>query len=322
MVDICRLPFRRLAALVVGLVLVTLAACAPSSDSAPSSAAPAASDSLSVQHAGGTLKLPKPAVRVAAMQWQFVEDLVAMGVQPTMIADEQVTGSAAPIPPQVKGKIHDYVSLGSRVSPNLEVLASQPVDLIIADKNEHLKDYAQFSKIAPTLILDTTSWADFFPNLEKIGQAVGRSDKAAEVEKSVKDKLAEAKAELGTQTSRALLAVPTPDKFFAFTANSMQAGILGAMGLTYAYQQVPGQLSVPVDLEKLPPTKPDVVFLAAFAGDPKITDKWKGNPLWTDLPAVRHGRVALVDRGIWSLGRGPLSVPLVVDQTLDTLHAG
>lgn len=322
MVDF-RSPFRRLAALVVGLLLVTLAACAPSSDeAAPSSAAPAAADSLSIPHAGGTLKLPKPAVRVAVMQWQFVEDLVAMGVQPTMIADEQVKGSAAPIPPQVKGKIHDYVSLGSRISPNLEVLASQPVDLIIADRNEHLKDYPQFSKIAPTLILDTTSWADFFPNLEKIGQAVGRSDKAAEVATSVRNKLADAKAKLGAKTSRALLAVPTPDKFFAFTANSMQAGILGAMGLGYAYQQVPGQLSVPVDLEKLPPTKPDVIFLAAFAGDPVITDKWKGNPLWTDLPAVKNGQVALVDRGIWSLGRGPLSVPLVVDQALDTLHAG
>lgn len=311
-------PARRVTALCVGLALAALPACAPQK-SVSTADSSASGEPIVIKHAAGTLKLSRPATKVAVMQWQFVEDMVAMGKQPSMIADEQVKGAAAPIPPQVKDKISGYTSLGSRISPNLEVLASEPVDLIIADKNEHLKDYQQFSKIAPTLILDTTSWTDFYPNLRKIGEAIGEPAKAAEVEKSVKDKLAKAKKDIGGMKARALLGVPTPDKFFAFTANSMQGGMLEAMGATYAYKKVPGQLSVPVDLENLPPTKPDVVFLAAFKGDPMITDKWKGNPLWEDLPAVRKGRVELVDRGIWSLGRGPLSVPLAVDQTVAAL---
>ncbi|GAA1571512.1 Fe(3+)-citrate ABC transporter substrate-binding protein YfmC [Kribbella hippodromi] len=321
-----RVLSRRLLAATSAVLLTAVAAACGGSGSGTGAAAGSGSQdgqSVTVQAATGEVKLPKPAVRVAVMQWQFLEDLLALGVQPVMIADEQQPGSGNPLPSQFKDKLGKYTSLGSRISPNLEVLSAEPVDLIVADKSEHLKDYQQFSQIAPTLILDTTSWADFYPNLEKLGQAVGKADKAAEVEKSVKSAIADAHAKLAADAGkRALIGVPTPDKFFAFTANSMPAGVLTELGLTYAYKEVPGKLSEQAPLEALAQTKPDVMFLTVDPGSQVVTDTWKGNSLWDSIPAVLGNHVHTVDRAIWSVGRGVLSVPLMAQQTVDAFAKG
>ncbi|WP_427892230.1 ABC transporter substrate-binding protein [Kribbella sp. GL6] len=308
--------------LIAAVVVAAMTAACGGSGSGTDAAAEGG-QAVTVQAATGPVKLPKPAVRVAVMQWQFLEDLLALGVQPVMIADEQQPGSGNPLPPQFKDKLGKYTSLGSRISPNLEVLSAEPVDLIVADKSEHLKDYEQFSQIAPTLILDTSSWADFYPNLEKLGQAVGKADKAAEVEKSVKSAIADGRTKLAADAGkRALIGVPTPDKFFAFTANSMQAGVLTELGLSYAYKEVPGKLSEQAPLESLAQTKPDVMFLTVDPGSQVVTDTWKGNALWDSIPAVQGNQVHTVDRGIWSVGRGALSVPLMVQQTVDAFAKG
>lgn len=301
--------------------VIAVAACGsgPGSDAAAGDTA----EAVTIQAATGEVKLPKPAVRVAVMQWQFLEDLLALGVQPVMIADEQQPGSGNPMPPQFEGKLGKYTSLGSRISPNLEILSAEPIDLIVADKSEHLKDYEQFSQIAPTLILDTSSWADFYPNLQKLGQAVGKADKAAETEKSLKDSIAAGKSKLTAEAGkRALIGVPTPDKFFAFTANSLQAGVLSELGLTYAYKEVAGKLSDQTPLESLAQTKADAMFLTVDPGSPVVTDTWKGNSLWDSIPAVQTNQVHTVDRGVWSVGRGALSVPMMVQQTVDTFAKG
>jgi iron complex transport system substrate-binding protein len=311
--------------LVVAAALLSttaLAACGGGSTAGTDTAA-GGGQAVSIQAATGSVELPKPAVRVAVMQWQFLEDLLALGVQPVMIADEQQPGSGNPMPPQFEGKLGKYTSLGSRISPNLEVLSAEPIDLIVADKTEHLKDYEQFSQIAPTLILDTTSWSDFYANLQKLGQAVGKADQAAEVEKSLKDSLAAGKGKLSAATAkRALIGVPTPDKFFAFTANSLQAGVLTELGLTYSYKEIAGKLSDQAPLESLAQTKADVMFLTVDPGSPVVTDTWKGNSLWDSIPAVQAHQVHTVDRGVWSVGRGALSVPMMVQQTIDTFAKG
>jgi ABC-type Fe3+-citrate transport system substrate-binding protein len=313
---------RGLMVALAALSATALAACGGGSNAGTDSAA-GSGQAVTIQAATGSVELPKPAVRVAVMQWQFLEDLLALGVQPVMIADEQQPGSGNPMPPQFDGKLGKYTSLGSRISPNLEVLSAEPIDLIVADKSEHLKDYEQFSQIAPTLILDTSSWADFYPNLQKLGQAVGKADKAAEVDKSLKDSIAAGKTKLGAASAkRVLIGVPTPDKFFAFTANSLQAGVLTELGLTYSYKEVAGKLSDQAPLESLAQTKADVMFLTVDPGSPVVTDTWKGNSLWDSIPAVQANQVHTVDRGIWSVGRGALSVPMMVQQTVDSFAKG
>lgn len=277
--------------------------------------------SITIDDERGTVRLPGPAKHVAVQEWQFAEDMLALGVRPELVADDKSFGQPNPLPPQVKDRLGTYVSLGSRLSPNMEVLASKPVDLIIVDKNEQLKNYDQFAKIAPTLVLDTTSWASFYPNLDKIAKALGKSAEGSRVAQSIKQKFTTAKQKLQASADlRTLIAVPNATGFFAFTDNSIQAGIMHDLGLGYAYPADPGKLTVGVGLEALPPLRPDAIFLAPVPDQPKlITDTWKGNPLWENLPAAKNGRVFTEDRSVWSVGRGALAIPMIVDQTVEAI---
>lgn len=313
---------RRLAVgMAAGACLAVAALTACSSAGTANATDNGSSAAITIQDERGTVTLPGPAVRVAVQEWQFAEDALALGVKPTMVADDTGFGQPNPLPPQVKDKLGKYTSIGSRLSPNMEVLASQPIDLIIVDKNEQLKNYDQFAKIAPTLVLDTTSWANFYPNLEKIAAALGKSSAGKQVEQSIKAKFTSAKSQLqGKSSLRTLIAVPNATGFFAFTGNSIQAGIMKDLGLSYAYPDVAGMLTVNVGLEALPALKPDVIFLAPVPDQPKlIVDTWKGNPLWENLPAAKDGHVVTEDRSIWSVGRGALAIPLMVDQTLKAI---
>jgi ferric citrate transport system substrate-binding protein len=290
---------------------------------ANSASGSAAGHALTISDAIGSVRLPRPAKRVAVQEWQFCEDLLALGVKPVMVADDQGFGQPNPLPPQVKNRLGHYTSLGSRLSPNMEVLASHPVDLIIVDKNEQAKNYSQFAKIAPTMVLDTDSWSAFYPNLQKIAEAVGKSAQGAQVEQSIKRQFASAKSKLhSVRGVRALIAVPNSTGFFPFTDNSPQAGVMTSMGLGYAYPAVPGELTVQIGLQALPPLEPGAMFLAPVPDEPTlITDTWQGDPLWTDLPAVKAHRVFTVDRSIWSVGRGALAIPLMISQTVKLLGA-
>jgi iron complex transport system substrate-binding protein len=297
------------------------------SDSAESSA-PGSSGSapaggpVTVGTADGDLTLQQPATKIAVMQWQFLDMLLSMGVHPTVIADEQVAGSGNPIPPQFEGKLGDYTSIGSRLSPSLEVLASQPLDLILVDKGEHLKDKDQFSTFAPTGVFDTWGWDAFYPNLEALGQLTGHSQQAADVEQQIKAHLSDAKGKLTSVNGKtALVGVATNDKFFPFTGNSLEAGVLKDLGFGYGYKEVPGALTEQVPLESLAAAKPDVLFLAADPGAAMVTDTWKGNALWESIPAVKNGMVFRVDRGVWSTGRGPMAIDLMIDEVLKLLNA-
>lgn len=285
-----------------------------------SSGAGPATGPVTVDTAAGPLTLPAPATKVAVLQFQFLDMLLSLGVQPTMVADEQVAGSASPMPVQFEGKLGTYKSLGSRLAPNLEVLASDPVDLILVDKGEHLKDRDQFETYAPTAVLDTWGWSEFYPNLEKLGKLVGKPDQAAKVAAEVKDHFASGAQKLANlKGAKAMVAVATKDKFFSFTGNSLQAGVMTDLGMGYAYKNVEGVLTEQVPLESLAAAAPDVLFLAVDKGTPMVTDTWKGNALWDSIPAVKNGKVFVMDRGIWSLGRGPMAVDLMIDQTVEKL---
>lgn len=279
---------------------------------------------VTLHDAEGTLKLQHPAAKVAVQEWQFEEDCLALGVKPLMVADDQGFGQANPLPTQLKGKMGHYRSLGARLSPNLEVLASQPLDLIVVDQNEQQKNYHQFSAIDPTLVLNTDDWADFYPNLHTIGAALGKSAKAAQVEAAIKKQFASAKKhlhqKLGGKTLAALVSVPTNTGFFAFSGNSIQAGVMKSLGFRYAYQDVPGQLTVNIPLATIASLKPDVIFLAPVPQEPSlVTDTWKGNALWDQLPAVQNNRVITENRSIWSVARGAISIPLMINQTVAAL---
>ncbi|WP_137893661.1 hypothetical protein [Ramlibacter sp. 2FC] len=69
---------------------------------------------IRVRHAQGVLVLPQAPRRVAALEFSFVDTMVAVGMAPVGIADDrQPERIIAPLRAAVEG----YASVGSRYSP-------------------------------------------------------------------------------------------------------------------------------------------------------------------------------------------------------------
>jgi ferric citrate transport system substrate-binding protein len=315
-------------------LMLTVAACTGAATPAPSpsnggstGASPVASDMMSESpgeirliHEAGVTVLQEPATNVAVLQWQFAETLLALDVQPAAMADEQQAGSGNPFPTLLEGKFSGYVSLGSRTSPNLEVLASTPVDLIVADRNEHLANYETFKSIAPTLILDTNDYAKLYSNFEVVAKAMGLEDKAAAIEAEVKENIASVREEhLGQPSPKGIFGIANTENMFLATGGSFWAGVLKDVGADYAYP--PGGATADmVSLEQLASMEFDVLIVAANVGDPIVVDGWAGNATWENIPAVASGHYFRVDRNIWSTPRGVISTQEMVKQAVSYLY--
>lgn len=319
---------------ILGAGASLLAACQnaapPASAPKPASAAaPAAGDKagpVAIKHKVGEFTLPQPTTRLASLQFQFLEALLSLDVKPTAQADEQQPGGLPNLPEQidaaVKAKGWKWTSLGNRVKPNLEVLATSKVDFIIGDLQEHGgESFQTLNKIAPTMIQDTNSYAELLPNLDMIAEATGTQARAAQVKKDVQEAIATAKskAKSGANPPRVLVAVLTPDKFFAYGANSFQAGMMKDLGATYVYKQLTSPAEQ-ISLEAIPELKADVIVGTAFPNEKNVLDLWAENPIWKNLPAVQAKRVHVVSRNVWALGRGVISVSQMVAQSTPFLY--
>lgn len=317
----------RLGAMGAGAVLAGACApaAAPSPSAAPATAAAAATAAatpakLSLVHEAGTTVLPKTASKLAILQWQFAEALLQLDVKPAVIADERSANGPAFFPDHLRDRFGGYASVGSRISPNLEVLASTPVDLIFADRNEHQKNYETLTKIAPTVLHDTNSYPKLFSNFEQIAQAVGKEGKAKEVRAALEQDIAKAKAKAqGKAGPRTIAAVLTPDRFFVYFADALPAAVLQDLGASYAYKADPSKPTEAIGLEALPALDPEVIVGFAFNGEPNVLRTWKDNAIWKGLRAVKSDRIYLLNRHL-ILGRGVMSVRQIVDQLTPALY--
>jgi ABC-type Fe3+-citrate transport system substrate-binding protein len=303
----------------VGTVGLVAAACGIG----PQKAAVSSGSSISLVHEAGTTVLQGPAKKLAVLQWQPAEALLALGLQPTLLADEMQAGSANPTPVQLQGKFHGYTSLGSRTAPNLEVLASTPVDLIVADINDHGKDYAAFSQIAPTILQDTNNWSKLVPNFDLIAQATGTTDKAAPTRTAFYGSVAAAEAKAkGTAPQRVVCAVVVSSGFFAYVSGSFQAAMLNALGAGYGFQgSATAGTTANISLDTVSALKADVLLLTAYPNQPLITDTWKTNPLWLSIPAVKNNRVHFVSRDLWSITRGITDAQQMISEAVTYLYS-
>ena len=113
----------------------------------PTTALASAAFPRTIKHTRGELTLNQPAQRVIALEWTYVEDLLALGVQPVGVADIEGYNDWVKIPVALGDGVKD---IGVRGEPNLETIATLKPDLII-DLADNAVNYAELSKIAPVL---------------------------------------------------------------------------------------------------------------------------------------------------------------------------
>jgi iron complex transport system substrate-binding protein len=303
--------------------------------SAPTAAAPVqpAAFPRTIKHTRGEVTLDKPALRVVALEWTYVENLLALGVQPVGVADIEGYNDWVKVPVALDASATD---VGLRGEPSLEKIATLKPDLIIDSADSATVNYDALSKIAPTLIFNAyptdqsiTQYDEMVQTFLAMADATGRRAEGEAALAHMEEKFAAAKAQL-EQSGK--LGVPfvlsqawtgaSAAEMRLFTKNAMAAQIVERIGLVNGWDdgfQSYGFTSL--SLEGLTKLGPDTHFFYVVQDDDNVFATESIQPFWTSLPFVKAGHAYPLGGDTWLFG-GPLSAEVLVDIVVKALATG
>ncbi len=274
-----------------------------------------------------------PAAKVVATEWNVVESLISLGVDPVGVADVKgynTWDSAVPL-------TNEPEEIGTRGEPSIETVGSLNPDLVIATNDLPESAIKQLSKRTTVLTLRSADASDplgqMTENLDLIAEATGTTEQAEKLKKDFDAKLAEGRKALedaGLGGDKIAFAdgyvVSNQVSIRPFTAGSQLGAVNERLGLENAWD-VEGDKDYGLgstDVEGL--TKlPDGTHFAYIGNDEDeastpFTKELKDNSVWKALPFVKAGQVYRLDDGIWMFG-GTESMSQYVDGLVGALTA-
>ncbi|MEV5151336.1 iron-siderophore ABC transporter substrate-binding protein [Streptomyces werraensis] len=307
-----------------------LAACGttePAADEAPKASA----EPITLTDASGaTVELDGPAKKVVGTEWNVVEHLLSLGVEPVGVADVKgykTWNSAVPL-------TNDAKDIGTRGEPSTDTIASLNPDLIVATTDLQPSVVQQLRKIAPVLEVKSADASDpvgqMLENLDLIAKATGTTEQATTLKKDFDAKLAEgAKAleEAGLKGAGIAFSdgyvVSNQVSVRPYTSGSLIGGVNERLGLKNAWK-LKGDAAyglAATDVEGLTALgKVQFAYIGNeqdVASDP-FGNELKNNSVWKSLPFVKSGDVHRLDDGIWMFG-GTGSMERYVDALVAAL---
>jgi iron complex transport system substrate-binding protein len=275
---------------------LALAGCGSSdSDKTPVAASGDAGFPRTVEHATGKTEIKARPKRVVALDTSFVDA--------TLILDTPVVGYTDYR--TINGKLPDYLgdartkygaeaeSVGTLAEPNLEKIAALKPDLIVSAKVRHEKLYDQLSKIAPTIMSETTgpTWKD---NIRLEAKALGAETLAEKeigaYESAAKTTGAAINAKAKNPTISVVRFVDGPTRLYQ---NASYSGIvLKDAGLARPKSQDVNDFAAEISAERIKDADADAIFLTVFADDKgqsaRTAAQFEANPLWKPLAPKVH----------------------------------
>lgn len=284
-----------------------------------------------IKHALGETKITGTPKKVVVLEWTYAEDLIALGVQPTGVADVKGYGEwYGAIDPKLDAAV---VDVGTRQEPSIETITSLDPDLIIGVSFRHEAIYDQLSAIAPTLIFNPypeegglDQYSEMEQTFSAIADAVGKKAEGEKVLADLHTFYDDSKAKLasaGKEGQEVLFTQAWTNEgvgmFRLFTDNSMAMAILDKVGLKNAHKDSTFQQYgySETDIEGLTKTPDASVLYTTSATDTIFSELLPNNEVYKNLNFAKENRVYDM-KGIWPFG-GPLSAKLLVERTIEAL---
>jgi iron complex transport system substrate-binding protein len=271
---------------------------------------------------GRTVELTKPAERVAVLEWQQVEDVLTLCVDPVAVSDAQgftLWDTAE--------TLHAGVAdVGTRGEPNLDALFATSPDLVIIEAytpdDEIIAQLAAYG--VPVLATKGADAADPIGQMKDtftlIAKATGRQERAQLVVDEFTESLAAAKAAVaGTEATTFIYFdgwVQGGNVSIRPFGRGSLIGELGEeVGLTNAWtgEVDPAYGLGQTDIEGMTAVG-DATFFYTGTADPDsdVLGELAKNEIWQALPAVVEGNTHAFPPGIWTFG-GPRSAQQALD---------
>ncbi|MFJ3598486.1 MULTISPECIES: ABC transporter substrate-binding protein [unclassified Streptomyces] len=315
--------FRPRALAAVSLTTVaalTLAACGSSGGSG-SDSAPASDATRTVKTAMGDVQVPKAPRRVVVLDTAELDSALTLGVKPVGATHADVASGFLNYLP--KNQVAGIEDVGQMMTPNLEAIAGLKPDLILTSKIRHGDKYAELSRIAPTVMTESTGYP-WKENFRVHAEALGKQAEAEMVTDGYADHVADVTKALGGEEKAAATEVSMV-RFVEgadiriYGRKNYIATILADVGLgrPAITDQAKDGFSYDVSPERIDLADADVVFHSTY-GDPKKAKETTttGSGLWKNMDAVKNGRVFAVDDQLWIQGIGYTAA----DKILGELH--
>jgi iron complex transport system substrate-binding protein len=250
----------------------------------------------------GAAMLPLPAARAAGprsafIDWGLLETALAIGVMPAA-ATELMQFRRIVVEPAVPESVAD---LGLRGTPNYELLRIISPDLIVIS-NFYEYQRAALERIVPVYALPIYDPGHPpYPLAEAamlaLGERLGPTAEAKTYVAGTATYLSGLRATLAPLAARQMFVISLGDSrhFRAFGADSMFGDVLARLGIENAWTDPTSySAAAPVGLEALA-RAPDASLVVVEPLPPEVRRSLPDNALWHALPAVREGRVAVLE---------------------------
>ncbi|WP_189323807.1 iron-siderophore ABC transporter substrate-binding protein [Streptomyces flaveus] len=311
---------------------LTMTACGTTEPAADDAEAKPSAEAISLTDASGAkVELDGPAKKVVATEWNEVEYLISLGVDPVGVADVKgykIWDSAVPLKNEPK-------DIGVRGEPSMDTIAGLKPDLIVASSDLPPAAVKQMRDIAPVLQIKSADAADpigqMNKNLDVIAEATGTTEQAEKLKTDFQAKIAEGKkalADAGLAGADYAFAdgylVSNQVTIRPFTSGSLIGAVNEEIGLKNAWT-VKGDKDYGLgstDVEGLTKLGDDVQFAYIGNDGDKTSTPFSGalakDKVWTSLPFVEKGNAHRLPDGIWMFG-GTGSMGAYIDAVVAAL---
>lgn len=260
--------------------------------------------------------------KILALDWGVAGTLTAMGVPPV------ATGDLAGYPDwAVSPALPDTVlDMGSRFSPNPELLAQMPIDIIIdTDFYQHLRSkYGNVRHINFVVEGDKTNldgtpkeryfWDDYAGAVVKLGDDIGHKDKAVAYVANAKQAIiahgATFKAHNPNYPKLAIVQFADSKNLRLYTPNSLFAPVAELMGVELVTMGIANPWGYAnLSLHDLAKLDNDTCLIVIEPFSPMLQSELANTALWQRLGFGKNGeRCMAVLPPVWTFGGVPSMV--------------
>jgi iron complex transport system substrate-binding protein len=315
-------------------LLLAVNACG-SSDSGTEDAGGGDFEPVTISHAFGETVISQESERIVTLGQGSAETVLALGKVPVGVEEYPWGSDESGYLPWVHDEI---VSRGAELPTqftgatelDIEAIVELEPDLILAPWSGVTQDqYDLLSDIAPTVVYPELPWTiTWQQQIETIGQALGKSDEAADLITDIDDQLASAARPEYTGLVFSFIYNTGPGSLGVFLADEQRVAMVRALGLTVdpvvdTLEETEGTDSAVIGLENADLLKnSDLVF--TFYSDEANRSEVEAQPLYKQIPAVGKGAVvAPVDQPFvtGSSMINPLTVPWALERYTPMIDA-
>ncbi|GAB6257012.1 MULTISPECIES: ABC transporter substrate-binding protein [Peribacillus] len=286
---------------------------------------------VTIKHVLGNTELHAKPKKIVVLEWTYVEDLLALDIQPVGVTDIEGYNKWVQIDEELSTDVTD---VGTRQEPNLEAIAQLEPDLIITTKFRHEGIKKELESIAPTIFFEPypqdesiSQYDEMVTTFKTIAKAVQKEDQADAILNELNEKYKETKEKIQAEKLKTNQFVLTQayssnqvPVLRVFTPNSMASVILEKVGLQNAYQnenfEVYGFSTV--NVEALPALEEANFIYVVQDNDNIFENQLKDNDVWKNIAFVKEDRTYSLGEDTWLFG-GPLSAKVLVDQIENAL---